>query len=158
MSFGSLKLHENLLFSLGWKNGKCKILPFFIKSGIFFSTICLEIMIISHCSPPKPTKPRKIKVFIILPQWVSSVGVLFLFSGQPQTFFKSYFLRTVTYILWFFCVPAFRIKSHMSAGNTDFSTLAKGKNLKITGLYFMGCGRDTNYHCLAEMFYRLDPR
>lgn len=55
-------------------------------------------------------------------------------------------------------MPTFRIKSYKSSGNTDFSPLTKGKNFKITGLYFRGCGKDTNYHCLAEMFYRLDPR
>lgn len=36
MSFASLKLHANLLFSLGWKkNGKYEILSFFYKKLVF---------------------------------------------------------------------------------------------------------------------------
>lgn len=31
----------------------------------------------------------------------------------------------------------------MSSGNTDFSTLTKGKNFKMTGLHFRGCGKGT---------------
>lgn len=46
----------------------------------------------------------------------------------------------------------------MSSGNADFSTATKGKNFKITGLHLRGCGEDINYHGLAEMFCRLDPR
>lgn len=46
----------------------------------------------------------------------------------------------------------------MSSGNADFSALTKGKNLQKTGLYFRACGKDIICHCLAEMFYRLDPR
>lgn len=58
-------------------------------------------------------------------------------------------------------MPSFRIKSHMSSGNADFSTATKRKNFKITGiniLHLRGCGEDINYHSLAEMFRRLDPR
>jgi len=46
----------------------------------------------------------------------------------------------------------------MAAHNIGFSTLTKGKNLKMTGLYFRGWGKDTRYHCLVETFCKLDPR
>lgn len=46
----------------------------------------------------------------------------------------------------------------MAAHNTGFSTLKKRKNVKMTGLYFREWGKGTRYHCLVEMFCKLDPR